>query len=183
MLRTLAFGEKLPSVFRSHLPGLVGIPVLLTATLVVGSCSERNDNKPSEAHDIEAITEVIDSILPLLSSEGAEGLFTLYTDDVILMVPFYWTDLDREESIAFYADGFVWGKPDPDNYSIIIEEIVVMGDWAFVRQRSQGLVVPANGDPAFLQGSRHLMIFQRQADGTWKIARDMFHNPPIEDLE
>ena len=159
------------------------LSLLLVATLVVGSCSDANDERPSQADDIEAISALFASILPLISSDGADGLFTLYTDDVVLMVPDRWTDLDRQEAIAFYTDGLDWGKPDPDNYNITIEELVVMGDWAYVRQKSLGQIIPANGDPAYLQGSRHFTILRRQPDGAWKIARDMFHNPPIDDSD
>jgi ketosteroid isomerase-like protein len=99
------------------------------------------------------------------------------------MVPNRWTDLNRQEAIAFYAEGLAEGKPDPENYDITLEEVVVMGDWAYVRQKSLGQIIPANGDPAYLQGSRHFTIVRRQPDGTWKIARDMFNWPPIDEAD
>lgn len=97
-------------------------------------------------------------------------------------MPESWTDLNRQQARAFYADVLAWARPDPDNYSITIEEVVVTGDWAYVRHKDTGLFVPASGDPAFSQGSRHFSILRREPDGAWKIARDIFHNPPIEDL-
>ncbi len=183
MARIFANVETTRNIFHCDSPRTVLIPWFLAATLIVGSCSHGNDDRPSEADDMEAISALFASIVPLISSDGADGLFTLYTDDVVLMVPDQWTDLDRQEALAFYTDGLDWGKPDPDNYSITLEEVVVMGDWAYVRQRSQGQVVPTNGEPAYMQGSRHLTILRRQPDGAWKIARDIFHNPPIEDIE
>ena len=183
MGRILANGEAARSIFHSYSGPTVWIPWFVVAALVVGSCSRVSDDRPSEAEDKEAISALFASIVPLISSDGADGLFTLYTDDVVLMVPDSWTDLDRQGAVAFYTEGLDWGKPDPDHYSITIDEVVVMGDWAYVRTTSKGQVVPASGDPAFSQGSRHVSILRRQPDGAWKIARDIFHNPPIDDIE
>ncbi len=183
MVQVLGIARKMGSIFHSQLSPLVRMSLLLVATLVGGSCSNGNDEGPSHTDDIEAISALFASVIPLISSDGVDGLFTLYTDDVVLMVPDSWTDLDRQEAVAFYTEGLDWGKPDPDNYSITIDEVVVMGDWAYVRTTSKGQVVPASGDPAFSQGSRHVSILRRQPDGAWKIARDIFHNPPIDDIE
>lgn len=171
------------NIFHSQSSPFVGVSLLLIATLVVGSCSDANNERPSQTDDVEAITALFASIVPVIWSDGADGLFTLFTDDVVLMVPDRWTDLNRQDAIAFYTEGFAEGKPDPDNYDITIEELVVTGDWAYVRQKSLGQIIPANGDPAYLQGSRHFTIVRRQPDGTWKIARDMFHWPPIDEAD
>jgi len=183
MVRILGIVGKMRSIFASQSLPLVRTSLLLVATLVGGSCSNTNDEAPSQADDIAAISALFASIVPKITSDGAIGLFTLYTDDVVLMVPDSWTDLDRQEAVAFYTEGLDWGKPDPDNYSITIDEVVVIGDWAYARTTSKGQVVPASGDPAFSQGSRHVSILRRQPDGAWKIARDIFHNPPIDDTE
>jgi hypothetical protein len=98
--------------------------LLLVTTLVDSSCSNGNDESPSQADDIEAISALYASIVPLIASDGVDGLFTLYANDVVVMVPDRWTDLDRQEAVAFYTEGLDWGKPDPDNYSITIDEVV-----------------------------------------------------------
>lgn len=183
MVRILGFDGKLRSIFASQSLPLVRTSLLLVATLVGGSCSNTNDEAPSQADDIAAISALFASVVPLINSDGADGLFTLYTDDVVLMTPDSWTDLNRQEALAFYTDGLGWAKPDPDNYSITIEEVVVMGDWAYVRNTARGQQVPTNGDLAYSQGSRHLTLLRRQPDGAWKIARDIFHNPPLDDIE
>ena len=157
--------------------------MLLVATLVCGSCSSGNDKTPSYADDIEAISALYGSIVPLSASDGVDGLFTLYADDVVLMAPDSWNDLNRQEALAFYTDVLGWAKPDPDNYGITIEEIVVMGDWAYVEHTARGLVLPTSGGSAYSQGSRHVSLLRRQPDGAWKIFRDIFHSPPLDDIE
>ena len=183
MVRVFGIVRKMRSIFHSQFSPLVRMFFLLVATLLGGSCSNGNDEGPSHTDDIEAISALYASIVPLITSDGADALFTLYTDDVVLMVPDSWADLNRQEAVAFYTEGLDWAKPDPDNYNISIDEVVVMGDWAFVRTTSKGQVVPTSDDPAYSQGSRHVSLLRRQPDGAWKIARDIFHNPPIDDIE
>jgi uncharacterized protein (TIGR02246 family) len=172
---------------RSKLPSQSSLfartSLLLVATLIGGSCSNINDDGASQSDDIATISALHASIVPLINSDGADGLFTLYTDDVVLMVPDSWADLDRQEALAFYTQGLNWAKPDPENYSISLDEVVVMGDWAYVRYTARGQQVPTSGGSAFSQGSRHVSLLRRQPDGAWKIARDIFHNPPLDDIE
>jgi uncharacterized protein (TIGR02246 family) len=157
--------------------------LLIVTTFVGSSCSTGKDERPTQTDDIEAITALYASFTPIINSDGADGLFSLYTDDVVLMVPDSWTDLDRQEALARYTAGFGRAKPDPSNYSIILDEVVVMGDWAYVRYTARGQEVPTSGGPASSQGSRHVSLLRRQPDGAWKVARDMYHNPPLDDIE
>ncbi len=148
MLGLLGIAGKIRSKAQTQLSVFVRMSLLLVATVVGGSCSNGNDESPSQADDIAAISALYASIVPLSDSDGADGLFTLYTDDAVLMVPDRWTDLDRQDAHAFYTENFDWAKPNPDDYSISIEEVVVMGDWAYVRHTDRGQEVPTNGDPA-----------------------------------
>ena len=183
MVQVLGIVGKMWSMFHKQSSPVGAMSLLLIAAIVGGSCSNGNDESPSQADDIAAITALLANIVPLADSDGADGLFTLYSDDVVLMVPDSWTDLDRDDALAFYTDVLGWAKPDPDNYGITVDEVVVMGDWAYARRTDRGKFVPTSGGPAFSQGSRHFSILRRQPDGAWKIARDMFHNPPLDDLE
>ena len=130
MVRILGIIRKIRRESHSQLSPLDRMPLLLIAALVGASCSSGNHDNPSQADDIEAIAALYASVVPIINSDGADGLFSLYTDDVVLMVPDSWTDLDRQEALARYTANLGRAKPDPDNYSISLEEVVVMGDWA-----------------------------------------------------
>ena len=170
MAGILGIARKMRSIFHGQSSPHGRTSLLLVATLASGSCSNGNVESPSRADDIEAISALYASFVPIINSDGADGLFSLYTDDVVLMVPDSWTDLDRQEALARYTAGFGQAKPDPDNYSISLDEVVVMGDWAYVRHTDRGRELPTNGDPAYSQGSRHFSILRRQPDGAWQIA-------------
>lgn len=183
MVGILGIARKMRSIFHSQSSPRGRISFLLVATLAGGSCSNGNVDSPSQADDIKAISTLYASFVPIINSDGADGLFSLYTDDVVLMVPDSWTDLNRQEALARYTAGLGRAKPDPDNYSITLDEVVVMGDWAYVQYTARGQEAPTNGDPAYSQGSRHVSLLRRQPDGAWKVARDMYHNPPLDDIE
>jgi len=60
----------------------------------------------------------------------------------------------------------VFAKSQPPSMSVVADEVVIMGDWAF---SSGNFKVGANVDGKFLT------IFRRQEDGSWRIYRDAFN--------
>ena len=50
-------------------------------------------------------------------------------------------------------------------------EVVVLGDWAFARSRVSGSVTPRSGGDAIPVDLKELVLYRRQPDGGWKIAR------------
>lgn len=53
------------------------------------------------------------------------------------------------------------------------EEIGVGEDWAFQRGRYRVTVTPKSGATPVKDEGKFLQIWQRQSDGSWKVARDM----------
>lgn len=153
--------------------------LLLTLT----ACSRGNADGPTVDEDVAAITALFDSFAQVASSGGADALLTLYADDAIWMLPDRWSDLNRAEASHFYRRVLDRARPDPETYSITVHEIVVQGDWAYVRHTDRGPFVPTGGGPAFAQGSRHLSILRREPNGAWRITRDIFNNPPLVDRD
>lgn len=70
------------------------------------------------------------------------------------------------EEIA--AAGF---GPNAADISIEPEEIVVAGDWAFARNEVRGEVTSRADGTVYPVDVKQLVVYHRQADGTWKIAR------------
>jgi predicted ester cyclase len=67
-----------------------------------------------------------------------------------------------------------------DEYVVSPEEIEVFGDTAYARGVYHAIRTPvAGGDPIVTDG-KFMTILKRQADGTWKIYRDIFNSnvPP-----
>ena len=56
----------------------------------------------------------------------------------------------------------------------------MVGDWAFERANYTFRLTPVAGGAAMQENTKNLRILQRQPDGSWKIAREIWNsdNPP-----
>jgi len=60
------------------------------------------------------------------------------------------------------------------------EEVRTAGEWAFARGLYQATLTPKTGGPSIPIDGKFLTILARQADGSWRIYRDIFNSnlPP-----
>ena len=129
--------------------------------------------------DIAAIEEIWDNYVLAQNTGDLELYMSLMADDVIKMPPdkpaFSGKELLREKKEKGYAN---------NTYEMAIynEEVQVDGDLAFSRGTYTVSKTPkAGGDTAYVDG-KYLTILKRQADGSWKIARDCYNSnvPPTQ---
>ena len=132
-----------------------------------------------------AVTEVTDAYagvrhlileaIDIIRSDNFERYFDLFTEDAVWMMPSSYADVHKAEARAFYrfTDKFRFDQ------EVSIEELVVEGDWAFVRLSFDGFLRPKADatDRPLRSTSRHMWVLQRQNDGSWRIARDIWNNP------
>ena len=57
------------------------------------------------------------------------------------------------------------------NIQITPDEIVLSGDWAFARSHISGSVAPIAGGESIQIDMKQIVLYHRQPDGGWKIAR------------
>ena len=93
-------------------------------------------------------------------------VLNLMADDVIFMVP------GRE---PFGREAFAAGSRNRNDVRVEgtsdIQEIMVLDDWAWMRNRLRVTITPPGGQPAVRSGYT-LTILRKEADGKWVIARD-----------
>jgi len=130
--------------------------------------------------DIAAIEEIWDNYALGMITGDLDLWMSLYTDDTIKMLP--------DEPAVFGKENLRTSmKPLFDNFTIEMaiynEEVQVAGDWAFSRGTFTATLTPKEGgEPLYMDG-KYLDILERQADGSWKIARDCFNSnvpPPTQ---
>jgi uncharacterized protein (TIGR02246 family) len=87
------------------------------------------------------------------------------TDDVVFMVP--GREPFGKEVFAAASDAMknmrMEGKSD-------IEELRVLGDWAYIRNYIEMTVTPEGGEP--VRRSGYTLTILRKEDGRWRLARD-----------
>ena len=151
------------------------IPLILLICFTL-SCGQLGEKVDVEA-DIAAIDEVLFQYGIASSTGDLELYMSLHTDDIVKMGPDAPTVYGQEALRAgtkFFFDNFtVDGASFP-------EETYVDGNMGFTRGNYTLTITPkAGGDPFYVDG-KYLTIFKRQADGSWKIARDCYNSnvPP-----
>lgn len=116
--------------------------------------------------DEHAIRALVDFWLTASKAGDTAAVLGLMTDDVVFMVP------GREpfgrEAFAAAAESM---KGVPMDGRSEIQEIEILGDWAWIRNRLEVTVTPPGGAPLRRSGYT-LTILRKEADGQWRLARD-----------
>jgi uncharacterized protein (TIGR02246 family) len=146
------------------------------------ACAPAPESAPevedTRAEDEAAIRALRDAFLDAQQAGDAERNTSFYTDDAIIMTPGApsHTGINAiRTALADFFDDCEWNSQEP------IEELQVMGDWAFTRTTWSGTQTDkATGTAATVSG-KAVHIYRRQPEGTWKIAIDIYNfNHPVD---
>jgi uncharacterized protein (TIGR02246 family) len=116
--------------------------------------------------DEQAIRDLVDEWLEASKRGDTATILNLMTDDVIFMVP-------GQE--PFGKEVFK-SASDKSKGALVeaisdIQEIKVLGDWAWVRNHLKLVIAQPNGKQSYRAGYV-LTILRKAPDGRWAIARD-----------
>ena len=116
--------------------------------------------------DERAVRELVTTWLAASKAGDLASVLELMDDDVLFLVP------GRE---PFGKHTFVAGAQAMKNVQIDgtseIQELKVLGDWAWMRARLLVTVTPLGGTSSIRTGST-LTILRKKSNGRWVIARD-----------
>ena len=116
--------------------------------------------------DEQAIRTLVDKWMEATKKGDIATVLTLMSDDVIFMVPGrkpFGKEVFSAQSQEL-KDAKIDGKGD-------IQEIEVIGDWAWLRNYLEVTITQPNGEANTRTGYT-LTILRKQSDGNWAIVRD-----------
>ncbi len=117
-------------------------------------------------NDEQAIRDLVDTWLAASKTGNLATVLNLMADDVIFMVP------GKE---PFGKEAFAASSKEMSNVQIEgisdIQEVKVLGDWAWMRTRLKVTITPPNGN-LMVRSGHTLTILRKKPDGAWVIARD-----------
>ncbi len=118
--------------------------------------------------DEHAIHQVHTTWVAAANAGDLEQLLALMTEDAVFMSPGR-AALGRDG----FPAGFLGGHQQFElRCTSALQELVVVGDFAFTRcQDALHLIPRTGGDASTLAGDR-LTVYRRQPDGRWLLARD-----------
>ena len=130
--------------------------------------------------DIEAVRAQSERLNAAFASGDLDAFMALMAEDAVLMPPNEPSITGRvavRSLLGGFFDEFIITLD-----SLVLEEIVVAGDWAFVRDSYATTLTPKVGGGAVQANGKNIWIWNRQADGSWRIARNIWNsdNAPAE---
>ncbi|WP_341316222.1 SgcJ/EcaC family oxidoreductase [Paraburkholderia sp. IMGN_8] len=119
--------------------------------------------------DERAIRNLVDTWLGASQNGDYATVLSLMSDDVVFMVP----GQEPFGKAAFAAAINSQPQVEIDAHSEI-QELNVLGDWAFLRNRLDITIKPSGADAgaAVRRAGYTLTILRKEADGRWLLVRD-----------
>ena len=143
---------------------LVGLCTLLFVACVPVS------QQDTEA-DVAAIRALLADYDAAVNGGDAAAIVALYAEDVISMPPDEVGRVGMEANLGEMEEGF---EANTIQLTSVVDEAEVAGDLAFMRVTYDETITPTAGGDAEQMHGNWLVILQRQADGSWKIWREMW---------
>ena len=135
--------------------------------------------KVSNTDEVRASIAAIDKkFMKDANRGGAAAGAAAYTDNAILMPPNH-SPVEGKQAIEKYL-AEIGSQLQASNFQLSILEVDVQGDTTIVRGTySSSFTVPGTDAPMEDRG-KTLNVWKRQADGSWKLHRDIWNsNMPI----
>ena len=132
---------------------------------------------PSLDEDLAAIADFNQRYLKAINDGDIDALSALTTDRHMMILPSRTPIIGKAANDE--ANGRVFDLFDIDE-TWTPEETEVAGDWAFQRGTFRVAATPKAGGDTRTTTGHFLRIYERQADGSWRMTRDMFNSdsPP-----
>ena len=117
----------------------------------------------------QAIHALINTWLTATKAGDTHRVLELMTDDVVFMVPGQ-KPFGKE---AFRENTMKIGKPGGMRFEgqAHVEEIKILGDWAYARVYLNISIFPPAGEPMHRSGYS-LSIYRKESNGQWRLGRD-----------
>lgn len=148
-------------------------PFLLIASLTLSGCMSTTP----AAQDTSAVRARIDEGVAAWTAAVNRGdmaaVADLYTEDAMLMPPNGAALRGRDAVRTFFVEAL--SSLSPRDVKLSSDEVEVCGDSAYEVGRYQMTVQPSGG-AAMNDRGKYLVVWRRQSDGSWKIARDIFNS-------
>jgi uncharacterized protein (TIGR02246 family) len=131
----------------------------------------------SSRDDLRAIDRVRDAHVAALNRGDVDAWIGVFSADAVQMPPNFPANAGRE-GIRQWCQGFLGAFGV--EFALEVEEVRVAGDWAFERGAYRILLTPRAGGASFPDTGKYITIYERQPDGAWLMARDIWNsNQPM----
>jgi ketosteroid isomerase-like protein len=124
----------------------------------------------SAARD-EAAHKAHENYVRVINSNNIDELTSMFTDDVVFLAAGA-KPIVGKAAVRAWADDYYkafkthWDKP--------VKEFVISGDYAFERYDYTSTDTPVGGGKPVVDTGWGFVVYHRESDGVWRVARDAF---------
>ena len=129
-----------------------------------------------DQNDDEEIRKLVSTWIRATRSGDIDTVLSLMSDDVVFLMP--GQPVMRKAGFAAAAREQAGTSAPPFDGTSEIQEIKVLGDWAFMWAKLTVVVTPAGGGPPITR-SGHTLSVLRKDNGRWVLARDANMLAPV----
>ena len=151
----------------------VRILYLIAMLLLSANAGAQSGNSSG---DEQAVRTAMEQLFETYNTGDLDGHVAMFTEDSVELPPNQPVVVGREEihkrksRFMEMADAILHAR---------IDELVVSGDWAFVRMTGTGTIAIKDG-PTISPDDKAILIWKRISDGTWKLSHDIWNsNLPV----
>src|SRR6185295_5465350 len=144
---------------------------LVTLVAVCGGCTK--PPPPPDDADRRAIADLVASENAGFTSSNVNELLKVYTDDVVMMPPDEPPIHGKVKLRPWLEALFAHVRMGTTTVS---EDLRINGTWAVERLVLHSTSTPVAGGTATAESGKIVHVYQRQADGAWRIAQDIWSN-------
>jgi ketosteroid isomerase-like protein len=151
------------------------VTCLLVAALF-SACAPAESPKPAvaPAPDAAAIAkEAHESYVAAINSNDVETLMRAVTNDIVYMPP-HDLALAGKDAVRGWVHAYFGAYRTQREKTTL--EFVVAGDWAFEQYSYKSTDTPVKGGAAATDTGKGINIYRREADGKWRVARDVWNS-------
>jgi uncharacterized protein (TIGR02246 family) len=123
--------------------------------------------------DKAAIDRLREAHVATVNAGDADGWVACFADDGIQMPPNFGTNAGKA-AIRGWNKGFL--GLFSCQLKLSVDEVQVVADWAFERGRYDITLAPKSGGASVDDNGKYITVYQRQPDGGWRIARDIWNS-------
>ncbi len=146
---------------------------MLAATTVLSACATSDAGGSGSSRANAAVHQAHDRFVDAINSNDLEAILAMFTHDVVLMPPNS-PILVGEPAIRYWAQGYLDAFQTRWEKSTL--ELVVLGDWAFEQYSYESTDTPRAGGEELHDIGKGIIVYRRDTDGVWRVARDAWNS-------